>query len=442
MNPLDDKFREALSGRRPDVPAGLWDKVAARKGSIPAGEALDRTFADKLRDRRGVVPTGMWARITAARTGVATTASPGRWRYLVAAILALLLFGGLLFWGGNAGKDPPPTQQPAIDATESGGPDVAQTFPKPAESTRAEKISNGSLSPEPPTTVTETGDRNLSGAGSTPSTPDTEVTSKISATTSIAPRRRAATVIAPLNAIPATPPLFETATEIEIKPQYQPQAPSGEPFRASGRNRLQTEILVGIGYANQQLGLQAENARGQRDLRMSSEFPEPSYNFSVRLRYDLRGRFHLLTGLTYAELRNQFEYDNIGSTGLERSNNAITMLELPILLGYELPGRRFRLNLNAGPLLNLSTGVRGRFLRPDSADPLSLRTDGNYRNNTGLGWTASLTATYYIGKQKNVQLLLEPFFKDYVGSFTQPDAPLSERYWVAGLQVGLRKQLH
>jgi hypothetical protein len=213
-------------------------------------------------------------------------------------------------------------------------------------------------------------------------------------------------------------------------------------FRGSDRHRFGTELLLGAAYAGQQLGLRDEAGRELLDAREISEFPEVSFQLSGRLRYRLTSRFNILTGLSYVQLRNQLEYETVrgGFAELVRSNNRFHLLEVPLLLSYSLPGRRLRLNLNAGPILNVFTGTGGRYVNPDSAVPIRLRDSGLYRSNTGLGWMTSLTTTYVVGKQRNVQLLLEPFFKQYAGSFTHPRADLTETYWMGGLQLGLRKQ--
>jgi hypothetical protein len=218
---------------------------------------------------------------------------------------------------------------------------------------------------------------------------------------------------------------------------------TSRPFTGSGRHRFSAELIGGVAYADQQFGLRQQSARPLRSLREVSEFPEVSLQFSARLRYHLAGRWKLLGGLTYQAIRNQFEYELPGSLGrqLLRSTNHVHLFEVPLLASYELPGRRLRLAINAGPVVNLYTGVGGQFLDPNSATPLKLGDGGQYRRHTGLGWTASLTTTYTVGRQRTTQLLLEPFFKHYPSSLTEPSAALTERYWVAGLQVGLRKSL-
>lgn len=428
MSPLDDLFRDGLGERKPDVPADLWKKIAAKKA--PAGEQLDRLFAEGLGERQAAVPAGMWARIVAARRGVG-------YRAYAAALLLLLLTVAVGSLWYQRGATPQGSETPPLSTELAGGAQeqsiIAGALPADGTGTRSagggESIIPLSVEKEG---KTSTGAARSKAAGALPDRPIEELD---------APNRRleVPSAAATIAALPLLP-LEITERDPGIGPV---RARDNDPLRASGRNRLSGEVLFGAAYANQSFGSRGGEAQRLRDLREVSEFPEVSYQFTARLRYRLHGRLHLLTGLTYAELRNQIEYERTNATGKElvRSNNRIRMLEVPLLASLELPGRRLRLNLNAGPVVHLTTGVSGQYLDPDSVVPLELNADGLYRRDPGLGWTASLTTTYLIGKQRTTQLLLEPFFKHYPRSFTGGDAALSERYWVAGLQLGLRKPL-
>ncbi|MFK8163172.1 MAG: hypothetical protein AB8H12_11970, partial [Lewinella sp.] len=227
----------------------------------------------------------------------------------------------------------------------------------------------------------------------------------------------------------------------EIKRRHRVKTPNGNSFRAAPRHRFQTEFLFGLAYANQSFSVNDEANRLLLNAREVSEFPEASYQVTLRTNYRMGDRLSLTGGLTYSEIRNQLEYSQIvngASTDLT-INNSIRLLEAPLLLGYRLPGRRLHVSVNAGPVINLATSARGRFLHPDAPQPLDLATDGNYRKNIGVGFMTSLSSTYRIGNKDPFLLVVEPFFKTYPGAFTVKDAPLKETYWLVGLQLGVRK---
>ena len=424
MSELDQLFRDGLGNRKPEVPADLWKKIKANKATIPEGEALDQLFATTLANRQAAVPRSMWARIVAARKPAALR------RYTALALFLLLALAGggsyLMYVGFSSSAE----QQMPGSQVPSDGP--AAMVP-PAAAVQDRTILPDA--PEPRVSPNATGVVFAPGESSTSLSKERSITS-VPTTSVFTPQQLATASVLPLPPEPL--PLAEwsfDAGPINVT--------TGEGFRASGRHRLQGELVLGAAYAHQRFGLRAEGSQAQRELREVSEFPEVSYQVSARLRYRLGGSWRVVTGLTYVELRNQFEYESMlqGNDRLLRSNNRLRLLEVPLLASYELPGRRLRVSINAGPLLHYSAGVSGRYLDPAAARPRQLGDSDQYRRQFGLGWTTSLTTTYPIGKQRSVMLLVEPFFKQYTGSFTAPGAALSEHYWMGGLQLGLRKQL-
>ena len=425
MSELDQLFRDGLGNRKPEVPADLWKKIKANKATIPEGEALDQLFATTLANRQAAVPRGMWARIVAARRPAVLR------RYAAVALLFLLTLasGSYLMYDNLTAA-----------VTQNGAGTQVQT--------------TGAAAAEP--SVSPKQDRPIPVAIAEPETTANPIRSApVSAP--VKPSTLSSTdepvVISPAG-FEFLPQQLATAGVLTLPPMpllLAPLPPDLGPinatpeggFRANGRHRLQAEVVLGAAYAHQRFGLQAEGSQAQRELREVSEFPEVSYQLSARLRYRLGGSWRLVTGLTYVELRNQFEYESMiqGSDRLLRSNNRLRLLEVPLLASYELPGRRLRVSINAGPLLHYTAGMSGRYLDPASARPRELVDSDQYRRQFGLGWTTFLTTTYPTGKQRSVVLLVEPFFKQYMGSFTAPEAALSEHYWMGGLQVGLRKQL-
>ncbi|PHI18830.1 hypothetical protein CEQ90_15880 [Lewinellaceae bacterium SD302] len=217
-----------------------------------------------------------------------------------------------------------------------------------------------------------------------------------------------------------------------------------ESFERSKKNRLEIDLLAGPAYANQLFTLDDEADRELLNAREISEFPTVSLLAGVRVSYRLGPRWSIRTGLLYTQVRNQFEFEQRSpapseATILIKSSNQIKMLEVPLLASFTLPGRRFRLALNAGPVINLSTTANGRYLLPDLMEPVSLEDENIYRNNIGLSYQFSFTAAYDLGMGNS--LLVEPTFKNYRSSFTHADYALNERYWLAGLQIGLRHRI-
>ena len=430
MTELDDLFRDGLGDRKADVPPNLWNQINARRAAAPDGEELDRLFAGKLAQRQAEVPAGMWARIATARRGVPV------WRYAAVLFLCALLTTVGLFWAGTQ----VPAESPNSQAELTPSPLRANAPPEvpgpSSEDQRATAVLPAAQADPTPSRVALPG-LAPQGSAASPAPAGQPPAGEVASTPAVRSGARAA---APLLPTAGLGTLAVTATDLVARAGMVTPTPG---FTRQRGNRLQGEVLLGAAYAHQRFRLGAEADRELRNAREVSEFPQLSYQVTARVQYRLRSRLRLLAGLTYLDIRNQLEYEQAvnGQKQLFRGSNHLRLLEVPVLGSYVVSGKRLRLNLNAGPVFNLLTTVRGRYLHPDFAEPQPLGDAEGYRSHIGVGWTASLTTTYPVGKQGTTVLLLEPFFKTYPRSFTDAGAPLREHYWLAGLQVGLRKSL-
>jgi hypothetical protein len=482
---VDQLFAGKLAGRAGEVPADMWSRIAAvGVTTVPEGADIDQTFADKLKDAEGKIPAGMWNRIWQGVTAPAPTASPYR-RWLVAGLAALLLLSGVAWWqfaddavpaeelevpteivvAANEGDVadlptddlntsvtdqlealvPNEPEGTVVEVAESGAAAGATTGVKAKEATPlVPNVTNESTAESPPTQaelaameipMATTADQDESLPTNTAS-----LANVVTETTIVGQERiTVGTQELPARSL-ALLPLEDASLETKRRHRIKPDGNDG--FRAAPRHRFQTEFLFGVAYANQGFSVADEANRMLLSSREVSEFPEVSYQVTLRTNYRMGDHLLLTGGLTYMEIRNQLEYQQVfnGVSTDVTINNSIRLLEAPLLLGYRLPGRRLHVSLNAGPVINLSTSARGRFLSPDAPQPLDLATDGNYRRHIGVGLMASLSTTYRIGEKDPFLLVVEPFFKSYPGAFTVKDAPLREKYWVAGLQLGIRKE--
>lgn len=440
MSQLDDLFRDGLGARKADVPNtnDLWARInAGKNAAIPAGEALDKTFRDGLAGRQAAVPAGMWARIAAARGRKPLV----RWFAAAAALLLLLTAGGLGYkmLQTNPGDLPTKVAPDVMVAQAEQAPKEIIRIDQLAAANNAEESSVASvdkaidLSDGQIAAFTESSEVRIP---TVPLNTQEGLSTTDETNSPTLPSRRTSAAVSSLEGMD-----FALSTQERSLPEVN--VVPGKFKSTSALRGLQTELLFGVSYARQELSQQTADSDLLRESRELSEYPEFGYQITLRSTYRFNDRLRVLAGLTYAEIRNELQYQLLvnGQTTSVRSNNSIRMLEAPILLGYSIPGRRVNLTVNAGPVVNLTTGVRGRFLDPAFPQLQDLRTEGNFRRNTGIGFMASITTAYQIGKERPFTLLVEPFFKAYPTAFTVKDAPLREKYWVAGLQLGLRKSL-
>ncbi len=217
-------------------------------------------------------------------------------------------------------------------------------------------------------------------------------------------------------------------------------------FKKAQKKSLYLDLLAGLAYAHQSLTLRSEEDRSDLSAREVSEFPAASNTLGALINYPLSPALTLRAGLGYTLIRNRFEYEQLELVGVDsihttfvKSSNRIRLVELPFLLAYELPGKRFHLALEAGAIVNISAAARGRYLVASQLPPLLLEDEPVYRSRLGMSWQVGLTAAYDLGQGNS--LLISPSFRSYTTAFTQPTYNLEERYWLAGLQLGLRHRL-
>ena len=437
MNPLDDHFRRGLGDRQPAVPDHLWERLRAARPTTPlAGNELDDLFRMGLAQRTPPADSAIWDRITAAR---AAPTPPRTGRQLALTALAFLLIGLGLYALQTVDAGEQVDDRTLVGPTSSGQyQDRPGTLGPPPTPGGDPASVPGDDSPLPtldskrsaPNSPLPTPNYRLPTPDSRPSTPDSRLPTLDSK-------------LPTLDSRPSTPDSRLPTLDSRL-PTLDSRLPTLDSRLPPPPLRL--ELLAGVGYANQQLGTNGDEAnRALREAREISEYGRPALGLEARLVYHAGERLRLLAGLSYTELRNRFEYEREdgATTTLLRERNRIRMLEVPLLLGYELPGNgRLGLRLNAGATLNVYNHVRGRYLDPAALEPRDLGESGFYRNSVGLGLRTSLTTTYALGRRSPYRLLLEPYFRTYPRSFTRADAPVSEKYWTAGLRVGLRRALH
>lgn len=425
-------------------------------------EHIDKIFREKLAKHQAPVPNGLWESIAADQ---AAKRRAGQWRAATKyAVLLVLLLGGLTFlYLSQSNTEAVATAEntltksvPELQAdteTNSRSTQEITTTEKAGLSTEQNAVS------EAPSRVNQANDASKARSASdqiNASVPESNavVQSNFSEETTTATKvdeqeaentsSRQLVAVDPMLTLPL--PLLSPYRAEVVAPEMVPpnERKTTEGFRKQQRQKFTFDLLAGPAYANQIFKLSDENDRALLNSREISEFPSVSLLAGFRVAYQLKGRWSLRSGLLFTQIRNQFEFEQIPIDPMEtplliRSSNRIRLLEIPLLATYELPGKRFRLALNAGPVLNLSTVAKGRHLMPDLQQPINLEEENIYRTRVGISYQLSLTAVYQLGQGNS--LLIEPTFRSYRSSFTQDDYALSERYWLAGIQFGLRHRL-
>ncbi|MFK8008073.1 MAG: hypothetical protein AB8H03_17070 [Saprospiraceae bacterium] len=219
-------------------------------------------------------------------------------------------------------------------------------------------------------------------------------------------------------------------------------------------------------YANQMLEYKSEDFKEHAQLRTDTEKPYYSFNTGVRVNFLTEFGWALRTGLVYTQINELLEtqYTEIVTT-LDADGNVIgitegtrevnirnkyKMIDVPVVFGYEVPMKKFDLNVNGGVYMNLISKQSGAFFSPIE-DRVVYFTEGHpddydiFKNNIGLsifmglGFNFDLTSSF--NADKKIQLIVEPHARFYPKSFALDNYILNQKYLSTGVMIGLRRDL-
>jgi hypothetical protein len=188
--------------------------------------------------------------------------------------------------------------------------------------------------------------------------------------------------------------------------------------------------------------------------------------FSIGARYTkvFSNGLSLRGGLNFTQVNEQFSYsdgnfiqvvyvtnaggDTIGSyqtssSRVKKTYNKFRMLDIPISIGYETGGEKWRFNFNGGLIMNVYSWQRGDVLNK-SLQPVNINTGGEssayqYKTNIGLGLTGAVSVYYKLNDR--LHFLAEPYFRYNFSPVSKSELTLRQKYHMVGLRLGIRMDL-
>jgi hypothetical protein len=131
-------------------------------------------------------------------------------------------------------------------------------------------------------------------------------------------------------------------------------------------------------------------------------------------------------------------------TLIKKIHNTYRYLDIPLLVGYEVPLGRTMLMVNAGPVINLTSSQKGQILdpmlHPRSITPGTAGSIPVYKTNVGVSLYLSAGVLYPLTDR--LSALVEPRFLYRLNTNTLDAYPLKEHRSFAGLQLGIRYHLN
>ncbi|MEO5782610.1 MAG: hypothetical protein ABIQ07_05025 [Ginsengibacter sp.] len=141
-------------------------------------------------------------------------------------------------------------------------------------------------------------------------------------------------------------------------------------------------------------------------------------------------------------ISDTLQYQQTG-TRIKTTYNRYRNIDIPLVIGYELGNGRFHANINAGVIINVYSWYKGDVL-DTLYQPVSITTGkGNsqyqFKNNIGIGFLGSVSVYYKMTDK--LHLLLEPYFRYNLSPMSKANLNLQQKYHIAGLRAGLRIDL-
>jgi len=236
-----------------------------------------------------------------------------------------------------------------------------------------------------------------------------------------------------------------------------------------GPPRLYIDVLAGPDYAHRTLTAKdADLGGGYATIRDSTETSRLGFSSTVRLSIVLANGIALRSGIAYAQINEKLDLFDGTTTGIETyeikdvngnvigvqtdtvigtriktTYNRFQMVDIPVILGYEVRDRNWTVSLNGGAFFNVLFKKKGEFLSPNLA-PVNFSSNATpqyeaYEKTVGMSLFGSVGVNYKVGNR--LHLMAEPHFRYYMDSFTNANYPLQQNYWAVGMNLGIRVQL-
>ncbi|PHN04975.1 hypothetical protein [Flavilitoribacter nigricans] len=235
---------------------------------------------------------------------------------------------------------------------------------------------------------------------------------------------------------------------------------------SEGRPAIFLAVTAGPSLLNRTFSSKSDEYLDYANQRSTTETPQLSYGATARLSIVFPWGGAIRSGVGYTQFNERMVYRNskvrqttitdiygpngevIGSDTtylyedtVLKYGNRHRMIDIPFQLGYEVRYNKVTLAANAGVNLNVAYSGEGSYLGPRDLLPTRFDNDDTalepvYKTKVGLSWQASLGLHYQLNDR--LDLMAEPYLRYYPESFTRSDYPLSQKYLVGGVGLGLR----
>ena len=232
---------------------------------------------------------------------------------------------------------------------------------------------------------------------------------------------------------------------------------------------ITADILGGPGFSPKSYAQNSSDDSVYADAREATENYQYAWSAGARINLHHRSGIKGSVGFLYTQAGDIFDYTDslatqsttridsffaadgtflyeetsqvlILGTLIKKIHNTYKYVDIPLLVGYEMPMGRSSIMLHAGPVINLTTSQTGQILDP-MLHPRYI-TEGEpgaidvYKTN--LGMSIYLGAGMLFPLTDHLSCLVEPSLLYRLNPVSLDNYPLKENRHYAGLNVGLR----
>ena len=470
-NTTDEIFKEKLGGYASEVPAGLWDAIDNQRSRKTRGLLLFQRYGKWLALVLLLAVAAYGIRYTAHGGGEVEEEVSGNFKEKSTAETTVVLDGNVnktIADNNNSNKNIPlNAESSTIDNTTN------NLIDKPTKNSISKPISNSTPFVKSATNIRQNAssdarfDQNVNSKNGI----NTELENALTTTSNLTE-----------NSKPTSADLTKKRDENNNLNALELLKPSelfhGKPDPCyafnpydngkKGPPRLYIDVLAGPEYANRTLVDKSGDLAGYAMIRDSTESSRLGFSSTVRASMVLANGLALRSGVAYTQINERLDLfdgtttdieiyevkdvngniigtqiDTIIGQRIKTTYNRLKMVDIPVILGYEVRDRNWTLSLNGGAYFNVLFEQKGEFLSPNLTPVNFTSTEEShyeaFNKSVGMSLFGSVGLNYKISNR--LHLMAEPHFRYYMDSFTNSNYPLQQNYWSVGLNVGMRVQI-
>ncbi len=173
-------------------------------------------------------------------------------------------------------------------------------------------------------------------------------------------------------------------------------------------------------------------------VKIGANYSQINERFFAKNGYELS---HIYTVNSVGDTTSNYY---LNSPKFEKSTNVYRSFDIPVQMGYEFGNGKVHANISAGVNINITSTQKGNVIDPTGlavnigADDIKAT---KYKNKSNAGISFLGSASLYYKIKNKLHLLAEPYIRYGLSPNTKAELTLKQRTHTAGLRIGFRKDL-